>query len=300
MDWLNYHHLHYFWLAAKEGSIRRAGEILHLSQPAISNQIHKLEQRLGGKLFKRAGRGIELSDLGKTIFRYADEIFALGKELQDAAAGRPTGQPIPFTVGVCDTLAKLVVHRLLAPVLKMTEPLKLTCKEGAFGDLLTGLAAFEIDLVLSDSPVMAGSKVKAFNHSLGECGITFFAAPKLAKEFRSKFPRSLHGAPLLLPPAGAPLRRALDFWCEEQQLSPKITGEFQDSALMKVFGQEGLGIFPVPTVIAKEVARQYSVISIGRVDQVRERFYAISVERRLKHPAVLKIANTAKEKLFTD
>lgn len=298
MDWLNYHHLHYFWLAAREGSIRRASEILHLSQPAISNQIHKLEQNLGGALFKRAGRGIELSDLGRTIFRYADEIFALGKELQGAAAGRPTGQPIPFTVGVCDSLAKLVVYRLLSPVLRMVEPVRLACREGAFAELLTGLAAFELDLVLSDAPVAAGTKVKAFNHLLGECGVTFFASRKLAKVYRARFPQSLDGAPILAPPVGTPLRRALDAWFDDQRLRPKIAGEFQDSALMKVFGQEGLGVFPVPSVVSREVSRQYAVVAVGQAEGVRERFYAVSVERRLKHPAVLEIAQSAKQKLF--
>lgn len=298
MEWLNYHHLLYFWVVAREGSIVRACQILHLAQPTISSQMQKLEQSLGGKLFERAGRGLRLTDLGQTVFRYADEIFTLGKELVDVTKGRPVGQPLKLAVGVCDVLPKLVVYRLLLPALRLAEPVKLLCREGSFDDLLADLASFELDIVLSDSPVGHSSGIKGFNHLLGECGVTFFGNPKLAKKYQKHFPESLTDAPILLPAPNTPMRRSLNHWLDQQQLRPLIMGEFQDSALMKVFGQEGLGIFPAPTVISEAVCQQYAVHPIGEVEQVRERFYAISVERRLKHPAVIKICDSAKAELF--
>ncbi|QDU28693.1 Transcriptional activator protein NhaR [Anatilimnocola aggregata] len=296
--WLNYHHLHYFWVVAREGSIVRACEVLHLSQPTISLQLQQLERSLGGELFERKGRGLQLTELGRTIKRYADEIFTLGSELAEVARGRPTGRPHRLSIGVSDVLAKLMVYRLVLPALKLPEAVKLVCREGHFEDLLKGLATFELDVILSDAPLSPGSPIKAFSHLLGECGVTIFGTAKLSRAYRKGFPQSLNGAPLLLPGSQSLPRRALDQWLDEQQIHPLIAAEFQDTALMKVFGQEGIGLFPAPSAIEAEVCRQYSVKVVGRIDQVRERYYAISVERRLKNPAVLAISHAAKSDVF--
>jgi LysR family transcriptional activator of nhaA len=290
--------LHYFWVVAREGSIVRACEVLHLSQPTISAQLQQLERSLGGELFERKGRGLQLTELGRTIQRYADEIFMLGNELAQVARGRPTGQPHRLAVGVSDVLAKLMVYRLLLPALKLPEPVKLVCREGQFADLVKGLVSFELDVILSDAPLNAGVPVKAFSHLLGECGMTIFGTPKLQRKHQKKFPESLNGAPLLLPAPHSLPRRALDQWLDDHQIHPIIVGEFQDSALMKVFGQEGIGLFPAPSAIEEEVCHQYKVKIVGRIEQVRERFYAISVERRLKNPAVVEISQAAKSHMF--
>lgn len=297
-DWLNYHHLHYFWVVAREGSITRACQILHLSQPTISAQLHLLEKSLQGKLFERKGRGLQLTELGSEVLRYADEIFALGKELVDVARGRPTGKPRRLVVGVSDALAKLMVYRLLVPALQFSDPVQLDAREGHADELLKALAAFELDVILSDSPLPPGSPVKAFSHLLGECGQTIFASATLSRSLRKHFPQSLSDAPLLVPGRHSLPRRALDQWLDENDLHPQIAGEFQDSALMKVFGQAGLGAFPAPTAIEAEVCRQYNVKVIGRIEAVRERFYAISPERRLKNPVVIEISRHAKERMF--
>jgi LysR family transcriptional activator of nhaA len=297
-DWLNYHHLHYFWIVAREGSIVKACQVLHISQPTISAQLQLLEKRLGGELFERKGRGLQLTELGKTIQRYADEIFTLGTELAEVARGRSTGQPQRLAVGISDVLAKLMVYRLLLPALKLPEPVKLIFREGHVDDLLKGLVSFELDVILSDAPLGAGTPLKAFSHLLGECGMTIFGIPQLQRRYRKDFPQSLAGAPLLLPVTQSLPRRALDQWFDEQQIHPTIVGEFQDTALMKVFGQEGIGLFPAPTAIADEVCRQYSVKVVGQISAVRERYYAISAERRLKNPAVVEISHAAKSSVF--
>lgn len=297
-DWLNYHHLHYFWVVAREGSIVRACQVLHLSQPTISAQLQLLEKSLQGKLFERKGRGLELTELGSEVFRYAEEIFALGRELVDVARGRPTGKPRRLTVGVSDVLAKLMVYRLLLPALELPEPVQLVCREGHMDELLNALGAFEVDVVLSDAPLPAGSHIKAFSHLLGECGTTIFGSPALSRGLRKNFPHSLNGMPLLMPSRNSLPRRTLDQWLDEQDLHPAVAAEFQDSALMKVFGQAGLGAFPAPTAIEAEVCRQYKVKIVGRIAAVRERYYAISAERRLKNPAVLQISLNAKERMF--
>jgi LysR family transcriptional activator of nhaA len=298
VDWLNYHHLHYFWVVAREGSIVRAATHLHLAQPTVSAQISRLEQSLGAKLFERVGRNLQLTDTGRVVNRYAEEIFTLGRELSDVVKGRPTGQPLRFTVGVPDSLPKLIVLRLLKPALALPEPIRLVCKEGKFDELVAELATHELDLVLSDAPLSSSVRVKAFSHALGHCGVAFFAAPQLARQLRRKFPQSLDGAPLLLPGEATTLRRLLDQWLDEQGIRPTIAGEFQDSALLKVFGQEGLGAFPAPAAIVNEIERQYRVRHVGTLDDLHERYFAVSVERRLKHPAVLAISSAAKQQLF--
>jgi LysR family transcriptional activator of nhaA len=298
MEWLNYHHLLYFWVVAREGSIARASVQLRLAQPTISGQIRTLENNLGEKLFARSGRSLVLTDVGRVVFRYAEEIFGLGRELMDTLRGQPTGRPIRFIVGVADVLPKLVAYRLLEPTVCLSEPVQIICREGRPDRLLAELAVHELDVVLSDAPIGPTVKVRAFSHFLGECGVSFFGAASLAAVHRRRFPRSLDGAPFLFPTDNAALRRSLDQWFDSQGIRPRVVGEFQDSALMKVFGQAGRGVFAAPSVIEAEVRRQYGVRLIGRTDHVRERFYAISVERKIKHPAVAAICEAAHQKLF--
>jgi LysR family transcriptional regulator, transcriptional activator of nhaA len=300
MEWLNYHHLLYFWVVAREGSIVRACPLLHLAQPTVSAQISRLERALGAKLFQRVGRNLQLTDTGRTVYRYAEEIFTLGRELTDAVQGRPTGQPLRLTVGVPDVLPKLIVFRLLQPAFHLPEPVRLICREGKFDELVAALATHELDLVLSDTPLTSTVRVKAFSHLLGQCGVAFFAAPKLARKLRRGFPGSLEGAPLLMPTEATTMRRLLDQWFDEHGIRPQIAAEFQDSALLKVFGQEGIGAFPAPAAIRKEIERQYRVRHVGTLDSLHERYYAISVERRLKHPAVIAISAAAKTDLFSE
>ena len=298
MDWLNYHHLYYFWLVAREGSIARASQQLHLAHPTISKQLHQLESSFEEKLFDRVGRNLVLTDFGQTVFRYAEEIFSVGRELQDAVQGRASGRPLRFEVGIPDVLPKLVAHRLVKPAFGLSDEVHLICREGKHDELLAELAVHRLDILLSDSPVSPTVHVRAFNHSLGECGLTFFAKADLAAKYRRKFPTSLSGAPMLVPADRTAVRRDLEQWFYDKELRPKIIGEFEDTALMKVFGQDGTGLFPAPTVIEKDICRQYAVRVVGRIDEVREHYYAISVERKLKHPAVVAICEAAREQLF--
>lgn len=298
MDQLNYHHLRYFWAVAREGSVTRASERLHISQPTVSAQIRELEAALGEKLLARSGRGVVLTEVGRLAYRYADEIFGIGRELTEALKGRPTGRPLKLSVGIADVVPKLVAYLVLEPALRLPEAVELECFEDKPERLLAELAVHGLDVVLSDAPVPAGVKVKAYSHLLGECGVALYAAPALAARLRGRFPAVLDGAPLLLPTANTSLRRALDVWLEQRGLEPRVVGEFEDSALLKVFGQAGVGLFAAPAAIESEVRRQYGVRRIGALEGVSERFYAISAERRLKHPAVLAISQAARAKLF--
>lgn len=298
MDWLNYHHLMYFWLAAREGSVSRAAERLHLAQPTVSSQIRKLEQSVGSDLFERSGRKLLLTETGQLVYRFADEIFGLGQELQEVLRDRDREEVRRLLVGVPDVLPKLVVYRLLQPALRLDLPIQLVCYEGKQPDLLAELALLRLDVVLADAPLAAETRVRAFNHLLGECGITVFGTPELAKRYRRDFPQSLHQAPLLLPTQNTSLRRQFEQWLDQRQWRPRVIHEFEDSAILKVFGQEGHGLFLVPTAIEKEVARQYAVRVVGRIPEIVERYYAISVERRLKHPAVVAISEAARTELF--
>lgn len=297
-DWLNYHHLLYFWMVAKEGGITPAAELLHLSQPTLSTQIQKLEKSMGVKLFERKGRTMLLTDTGQTVFRYADEIFNLGRELTDAVRGRPSDDSLRLLVGIPDVLPKALVYRLLKPALEMTEQVKLVCYEGKLNSLLSDLAMHQLDVVLANSRLTPELNVRAFNHLLGQCDVTIVGTPELATIYRPKFPGSLSGSPMLLPTQNTTLRRALEQWFDDIDVRPETIHEFEDSALMKVFAQAGTGMIAVPTPVADEVTHQYSLEIIGRIPEVTERFYAISVERRLKHPAVLKISEAAKANLF--
>lgn len=298
MEWLNYHHLLYFWVVAREGGLGPAGKVLRLSHPTLSAQVKSLEDRLGEKLFTKVGRRLVLTETGRVVYRYADEIFTLGREMLDTVKGRPHGQPLRFVVGIADAVPKLVVRRMLQPALGLAEPVRLVCREDSYDRLLADLALHSLDIVISDSPVPPGSAIRAFHHLLGETGVSFFGTKSLAAAYRRGFPASLDGAPMLLPLESLTLRRALNPWFEKHGVRPRVVAEFEDSALMKTFGNDGIGIFPAPTVIEDEIVAQQGVQVIGRTDEVKERFYAISVERRLKHPAVVAISDAARHEMF--
>lgn len=297
MQWLNYHHLYYFWTVAHEGSVTAAADKLHLCRPTVTGQLRSLERSLGNKLFRQSGRRLALTEFGLTVLAYADDIFATGQELQRTVRG-VQGDSQRLIVGVPDEMPKLIVFRLLQPAFKLPERPHIVCREGKRDDLLADLAVHRLDLVLSDAPLDASSSIKAFNHKLGECGVTFFACGDHAQKLKTNFPSSLRGQPMLLPTPSTTMRRLIDRWLEDCEIHPLIAAEFEDSALMKVFGQAGGGVFPSPSVIENEVQRQYSVEPIGRVESLRERFFAISVERKLKHPAIVAITNAAREDLF--
>ena len=297
MEWLNYHHLLYFYIVAKEGSIAKASNELKISQPTISAQLRMLEDNLGNKLFDRVGRRLELSENGRAIYSYAEEIFSLGRELVNVVRGRAAERPIRLTVGVTDVLPKLIVYRLLQPVFGI-KGIRLICVEDKYDRLLADLAVHSLDIVLADTPASPGLKIKAFNTPLGESGVSFLGTKTIIKRFKKGFPKSLNGAPMLLPTEGTALRRALEQWFLSEKIMPAIQGEFQDSALIEAFGKSGAGVFAMPTAIESEVTGQFGVQVIGRVPTVRARFYAISVERRLKHPGVVAICETARTSLF--
>ena len=298
MAWLNYHHLLYFWTVAREGSVTRACELLHLTQPAVSAQIRTLERSLGVQLFERRGRNLVLTDTGRLVFRYADEIFTTGRELQETLAGQLPGRPTRFTVGVVDALPKLMAYRLLEPALRGPDPVRLVLREGALEPLLAALTVHEVDLVLSDAPIPPTVRTKAFSHTLGECDVVICGAPDLVAQYRRRFPRSLDGAPFILPGDGTVLRRSIEQWFDELGIRPRVVAEIGDSAVLKVFGQAGLGLFAAPSVVEQEIRRQYGVRTAGRIPDLRERFFAISAERKIKHPAVAAISSAARTELF--
>lgn len=298
MEWLNYHHLLYFWTVAREGSIARAGQVLRLAQPTLSTQVRALETALGEKLFTKVGRNLEMTEAGKMVYRYAEEIFGLGHEMMETLKGRPTGRQLRFAVGISDALSKLMIHRLLEPALTLPEAIRLQCREDKTTRLLADLVTHQLDLVLTDTPMSPSTRIKAYNHLLGECTVGIFAAPSLMRQHKGAFPDCLNGAPLLLPSEGTTLRRGLEGWMKAAGLNPVIAGEFEDSALMKSFGQAGMGIFAAPAVIGKEVQRQYQVKQIGIATGIKERIYAISIEKKITHPAVLAITQVARRSLF--
>lgn len=298
MNALNYHHLRYFWTVARLGSIRAASEELALSQPPISAQLKQLEDALGEELFIKQGRGLALTEAGQIAFRYADEIFGTGLEMLDALRGRSTSRPAKLLVGVSDVIPKLIAHLLIEPALRLSPRVQVVCREDKTDRLLSELSTQSLDLVLADAPISGQVKVRAFNHLLGESPVSFFAAPKLKKKLGAKFPQNLDGAPLLMPAENTVLRRALDPWLERHKVRPLIVAEFDDSALLKVFAQYGEGIFAAPSVIEREVRRQYEVVPIGRTNEIVERFYAITVERRIRHPAVAAISEAARAQVF--
>ena len=296
MEWLNYHHLLYFWTVARTGSVSAASKELRLASPTISNQIRKLENDLGEQLLQRSGRKLVLTDMGRVAMRYADEIFSLGQEFTSAMKERPTGRPLRFCVGISDVLPKVIAFHLIEPALHLHVPIHLICREGRPDHLLADLAVHDVDVVLSDSPASPAANIRAFNHQLGECGVTFFA-PKRFAALRKRFPRSLEGTPFLLPLDNTALRRDLDEWFHSKKLRPFVVAEFADLALLRVFAEEGLGAFAVPGVMEEQMRRQ-GFYKIGATDDVTVRFYAISVERQLRHPAVVAVCEAARSKLF--
>lgn len=298
MSALNYKHLHYFWAVAKAGSITRASERLHVTPQTISGQLSLFENVLGEALFTRGGRQFELTEAGKLALNYADEIFSLGQELEEVLYYQHTGRPAQFRVGVTDAVPKSLAYRLLEPAVQIPEPPRIICREGKVLSLLAELAVHRLDIVIADSPMPRTVDVRGFSHLLGECGITFFATPALAQQHPAPFPQCLDGAPLLLKGEDVAVRSRLTRWLSDKHIRPRITGEFDDSALMGAFGHAGAGIFAAPTAIAEEVMQQHAVVSIGATEEVTEQFYAISVERKLTHPAVVAICRTARQALF--
>lgn len=297
---LNYKQLHYFWQVARAGSIARASEQLDLTPQTLSGQIGLLETSLEATLFKRVGRGLELTETGRLALSYADEIFEIGAEMEQALSGGTVKQVTTFRVGIADVMPKSIVYRLLAPAMTLNEPIKIICREDKLDKLLGDLAIHRLDLVLSDRPMPVQLGIKGDNHKLGECSISFFAAPKLAEKYKQGFPASLNQAPLLVPSLDTAMRGRLMSWFDAKRIRPQIVGEFDDSALMKAFGQAGIGIFTAPSVIAVEIVQKYNVVELGQITDVQDYYYAISVERRFDHPAVAAIRDAARQTLFTN
>lgn len=293
MEWINYHHLLYFWLVSREDSLARASAELRLAQSTVSKQIHQLENSLGHSLFVKKGRKLVLTDSGRVVFRYADEIFGLGRELLDTLGDRPVGKPLRITVGIADVVPKIIVEHVLAPAMNADGTVRLICREDRPDRLLADLALHDLDVILTDAPATPHLQIRAFNHLLGETEIEFFARPDLAPQYRRGFPESLNGAPVLLPTETTVLRRSLELWFAAKDIRPVVVGEFEDGALLQVFGQRGIGIFPAASVVAGEMEAQHGVRAIGKASGVRESLYAITVERRIKNPAVAGLCNTA-------
>ena len=290
---LNHHHLYHFWSVVREGGVTRASEKLHISQPTISGQLRELEEALGAKLLVRSGRTVVLTDIGRTVYRYADEILSLDRELLDVANGQPArlGR---LAVGVTMVVPKLVAYQMLEPALRLLEPTRLSCVGDRLERLLAELAIYALDLVLADTPAPPMVKVRAYSHLLGECGVSVFGAERLAVAHRGKFPRSLDGAPFLLPSEDSALRLSLDEWCQEQGIRPRLVATFEDNALLVAFGQAGTGLFAMPSAIEAEVTRQCRVRLVGRLDSVRQRFFAITVERTIRNPASVAVSERAR------
>ena len=296
---INYKHLHYFWVVAREGSIASASRQLHITPQTISGQLSLLEESLGSELFEKKGRGLVMTEQGRITFRYAEEIFNLGNELSDVVRqGTQPGQ-LEFVVGILDCIPKTIAHKLLEPAFTISSNINIVCQEGSLEQILSELAIHETDLVLADMPLNSAYSIKAYNHILGKSDITFFASPELAKKYSKDFPNNLDGAPFLIPTQRSTIRRALDQWFNELGISPRIVGQFDDSALLKAFGQAGMGIFAMPQIIEKEVCRQFNVKIIGRTKTIQEEFYAISAERKIKHPAIVAICDSARDRLFS-
>jgi LysR family transcriptional activator of nhaA len=299
MDWLNYHHLQYFWLVAREGSVAKASEILHVTPATISIQLRELEKSLGVKLFRKSGRGLALTEMGVAVEAYAHDIFSTGQELLDMVHGRPIGGPMLLRVGVKDVMPKLVAYQLLEPTLKLSEEVRLSCAEGDITKLIADLVIHKLDVVLSDTPIDPAMKVRAYSHLLGESEVVLVGSKSLALKYRANFPRSLNGAPFLLPMKNSVLRRSIEYWFDGLDLRPKVVGEFDDSAMLKIMGSKGVGVFPIASVIRKEVEVMYEVEYIATIPNVTEKFYALSVERKVKHPAVLAISDFARKRMKT-
>lgn len=298
MEWLNYHHLFYFWRVLKTGSIARACEELRLAPPTVSAQLRSLERDLGEKLLTKSGRNLVPTEAGQLVFRYAEQIFSLGQDLMDALKQRPSGKPLRLVVGVDDVLPKEIAQEIIQPAFNLPEGLRVLCHEASLERLVAELALHELDIVLSDAPVTPTLKVRAFNHPLGSCGVVWMGTAALVKRYKRGFPRTLQGAPILLPTDHTAIRRQLDRWFDGLNVRPVIIGEFEDFALLRAFGQQGAGVFPVPSILEKRFRKLYDVVPLGVAEGVTASFYAVSIERKLKHPAVIAICDTAKRTIF--
>ncbi len=299
MAFLNYHHLRYFWAAVKEGGVTRASRKLNVSQPTVSSQIRELEQVLDEQLIARDHTKLTLTAAGQTCYRYADRIFELGHDMMEVMKGRLPDQPQDLTVGLANSVPKLLAHRLLQPALGQADFVRVRCFEDRLDNLVAELVAHRLDLIIADTPQAPSLKFKVYNHLLGESTVLFFGTERLAGGYRRGFPESLDGAPMLLPTQNTVLRRSLDGWFRERNIVPNIVGEFEDPALMKVFGEASVGIFPALAAVEADVRRLCDVRVVGVADGVVERFYAISAERRLKHPGVTAVSEGARYRLLT-
>ncbi|MFO1123854.1 MAG: transcriptional activator NhaR [Methylocystis sp.] len=293
MERLNYQHLFYFWNVAREGSVTRASEKLGLAQPTISGQIAVFESSIGAQLFRKEGRKLVMTETGRTVFNYADEIFSIGRELGSALKSHAGAVSVRLSVGVSNALPKLVVYRLLEPALAVNN--QVVCHEDKTERLLAELPVHGVDLVLSDWPATGGADARIYNHLIGECGVAAFGGSDLQQRYRKNFPRCLDGAPLLLPTTNTALRRSLDQWLDANSLFPKIVAEVEDSALLKTFGAAGAGVFMAPTAVRAQVEQQYGVKHIATLDGVSERFYAITAQRKIKHEGVVAILERARD-----
>lgn len=292
---INYKHLRYFWMVAREGGINHACERLNLTPQTVSGQLSKLEQQLGIALFNRIGRSMELTEAGRMVMSYAEEIFSLGGQLEEMVRNIPTERTMVFKVGIADVVPKAIAYRLLAPSFSLSSNFRIICRENEMGSLLAELAVHRIDMILSDAPIPPHINVRGFNHALGDCGLTFCAAKSVRNKLKGGFPQNMDKMPMLLPGDNTVVHGHLLKWFDRLHIRPRIVGEFDDSALMKAFGQAGSGIFVVPTPIVEEVEQQYGVEAIGHTDEVRKQFYAISVERKISHPAVSSVTESARE-----
>lgn len=298
MPFLNYHHLMYFWMVSREGGVARAAEKLHLSSPTISAQIHELEDMLGEKLFERRGRTLVLTEIGQVVDKYADDIFMLGRELLDAVKLGPDSRPGKLTVGISDAVPKYISAALLEPALVMDPPCTVVVHEDKIDNLIAELATFRIDLILSDIPIGPGQQLRAYNHLLGEGGVAILGTKPMAAKYTKNFPESLDGAPLFLPTRNTSLRRSIDQFFDTHKIHPRILGEFEDSALLQTFGSSGRALFPASALVEDSICRQHNLKAVGHLEGIRERFYAISPERKLKHGAVVNICLAARKDFF--
>jgi len=298
MEWLNYHHLRYFWTVAKKGGVRKAADELHVSQPSISAQLHLLEDSFGEKLFQRSGRSLVLTEAGHVALSYADEIFSAGRELMNVMKQRPGKRALRLNIGITDAVSKLITFQILRAAFRFTDPVHIVCREGEIGPLVNRLQSHRLDIVLADEPASSSLKARIFNHRLGRSGFTFCAMPAMAAKLRRNFPQSLDGAPALLPSENMGMRTALETWFDSRDIRPRLIGEFEDSALMEVCSSSGRGFTVVHTVVDRAALKHYGLRVIAKVDECGSDFYAITAERRMKHPAVVAITKHAYSEIF--
>jgi LysR family transcriptional activator of nhaA len=300
VEWLNYHHLRYFWTVARKGGVRKAAEELHVSQPSISAQLRLLEESLGQMLFRRSGRNLVLTETGQLVLNYADEIFSAGRELMNAVKQRPGKHPVRVNIGLTDAFPKLIAFQILRAAFRSEAAVHMICREGEIGPLVSHLQAHRLDIVLADEPASSALKAKTFNHRLGRSGVTFCAVPSLAAKLRRNFPQSLDGAPALLPTQNMGMRAALETWFDSKAIRPRLVGEFEDSALMEVCSTGGRGFTAVHTVVDRAALKHFGLRVIARVDECGTDFYAITAERRVKHPAAVAITEHAYSSVFAE